>query len=62
MRMAHFGYRFGRLLKESERPVGVPAARGHGGDGGAVFEATPGFRVCVFNPETLTANTYAECP
>ena len=23
------------MAKKSERPVGVPAARGHGGDGGA---------------------------
>jgi hypothetical protein len=53
---------FDGCSKKSERPVGVPAARGHGGDGGAVFEATPGFRVCVFNPETRTANPYAECP
>lgn len=36
--------------KKSERPVGVPAARGHGGDGGAVFEVPPGSKVRVANP------------
>jgi hypothetical protein len=28
--------------KKGERPVGVPAARGHGGDGGARFEVPAG--------------------
>ena len=28
--------------EEEERPVGVPAARGHGGDGGARLEASAG--------------------
>lgn len=36
--------------EKSERPVGVPAARGHGGDGGAVFEVPPGSKVRVANP------------
>ena len=40
--MNSYGLASARKAKKGERPVGVPAARGHGGDGGARLEVPAG--------------------